>query len=92
MSVAGANMQWGRFVCPSCSQNRENTEFELVLRSACGLSVLVSKLLEVHVVLQVGKGAKFGVLKVNGGQNICSRDASVGKEKNFEKQAQSSKG
>ena len=37
---------------------------------------MVSKLLE--VVLHVGKGAKIGVEKVNGGQNICSRDASVG--------------
>ena len=33
----------------------------------------------------------FGVEKLNGGQNICSRDASVGNGKNFEKQAQSSK-
>ena len=46
----------------------------------------------VKVVLHVGKGAKFGVEKVNGGQNICSRYASVGNGKNFEKQAQSSKG
>ena len=29
------------------------------------------------------KGAKFGVQKLNVGQNICSRDASVGSEKNF---------
>ena len=41
--------------------------------------------------LHVGKGAKFGVAKVNGGQNICNRVASVGNGKNFEKQAQSSK-
>ena len=52
--------------------------------------VPVSKLVE--AVLHVGKEAKFGVEKVNGGQNICSRDASVGNGKNFEKQAQSSKG
>ena len=32
---------------------------------------------------------KAGIDKVNGGQNICNRDASVG---NFEKQTQSSKG
>ena len=38
MGVAGANMQWGRFVCPSCSQKRESTAFELILRSAWGLS------------------------------------------------------
>ena len=25
-------MQWDRFVCPSCSQKRENTEFQLVPR------------------------------------------------------------
>ena len=34
----------------------------------------------------------FRVEKVNGGQNICSRDNSVGNGKHFEKQAQSSKG
>ena len=44
--------------------------------------VPVNKLVE--VVLHVGKGAKFGVEEVNGGQNICSRDASVGNGKNFE--------
>ena len=38
VGVAGANMQWGRFVCNSCSQKRENTTFELVLRSDWGLS------------------------------------------------------
>ena len=54
--------------------------------------VLVNNLVEVHAVLHVGKGAKFGVEKVNGGQNICSRDASVGNGKSFEKQAQSIKG
>ena len=52
--------------------------------------VLVSKLVE--VVLHVEKGAKFGAEKMNGGQNICNRDAIVGNGKNFEKQAQSSKG
>ena len=85
VGVAGANMQWGRFVCPSCCQKRESTAFELILRSDWGLSSPGSKLVE--VVLHVGKGAKFGVEKVNGGQNICSRDASVGNVKNFEKQA-----
>ena len=33
VGVAGANMQWGHFVCPSCSQKRENTAFELVIQS-----------------------------------------------------------
>ena len=37
-SIAAANMQWGHFACPSCSQNRENTAFELVLQSTWGLS------------------------------------------------------
>ena len=75
-------MQWGRFVCPSCSQKRESTAFQLVLRSTWGLSS-PSK--------QVGtsstscrKEATFGIKKVNGGQNICSRDASVGNGKDFE--------
>ena len=56
----------------------------------CLFRVPVSKLVE--VVLHVGKGAKFGVEKVNGGQIICNRVASVGNGKNFEKQAQCSKG
>ena len=73
-------MQWGHFVCPSSSQKRESTAFR----------VLVSKLVE--VVLQVVKGAKFGVEKVNGGQNICNRVASVGNGKKLEKQAQCCKG
>ena len=46
----------------------------------------------VDVVLHVVNGAKFGVEKVNGGQNICNGCASVGNVKNFEKQAQPSKG
>ena len=52
--------------------------------------VPVSKL--VKVVLHVGKEAKFRVEKVNDGQNIRNRVASVGNGKNFVKQAQSSKG
>ena len=46
----------------------------------------------VQVVLLVGKGTKYGVKKVNGGQNICIRDDSAGNGKNFEKQAQYTKG
>ena len=84
--VGGANMQWGHFVCPSCTQKRENTAFELVLQSDYrDFRVPVSKLEE--VVLHVRKGAKFGIEEVNSGQNICSRDASVENGKNFEKQA-----
>ena len=45
-----------------------------------------------EVVLHVRKGDKFGVQKANGGQDNCSRDASVGNGKNFEKEAQCSKG
>ena len=87
MGVAGTNMQWGHFICLSSSQKRESTAFDLILQSAWGLSS-PSK--------QVGRsstpcreGAQFGVEKVNGGQNICNRDASIA---NGEKQAQSSKG
>ena len=82
-------MQWGCFVCPSCSQKWESTAFELVLHVyevLGGFRVPVSKLVE--VVIHVGEGAKFGVEKVNNGLNICSRDTSVGNGKNFEKQAQ----
>ena len=38
VGVAGADMQWGHFVCPSSSQKRESTAFDLILRSAWGLS------------------------------------------------------
>ena len=38
MRVVGANMQWGHFVCPSANQKRESTAFDLILRSAWGLS------------------------------------------------------
>ena len=38
VGVADANMQWGHFVCPSSSQKRESTAFDLILRSAWGLS------------------------------------------------------
>ena len=38
VGVAGANMQWGHFVCPSSSEKRESTAFDLILRSAWGLS------------------------------------------------------
>ena len=79
-------MQWGRFVCPSCNQKRENTAFEIVLRSAWGLWNPDKQVGRSST--QCRKGAKFGAEKVNGGQNICSRDASVGNGKNFEKQAQ----
>ena len=85
-------MQWGHFVCPSSSQKMESTAFDLIGKSYETLGdfrVPVSKWVE--VVLHVGKGARFGIEKVNGGQNVCSRVASVGNGKNFEKQAQSSK-
>ena len=72
MGVAGPNMQWDHFFCPSSSQKRESTAFELILRSTWGLSTPGKQ-----IVLHVGKGAKFGVEKVNGGQMICNRVASV---------------
>ena len=31
-------MQWGHFACPSSSQKRESTAFDLILQSALGLS------------------------------------------------------
>ena len=45
MGVAGANIQWGDFVCPSSRQKRESTAFDLILRSAWvgDFRVLVSK-------------------------------------------------
>ena len=83
MGVAGANMQWDHFVCPTASQKRESTAFDLILEAIGNFRVPVSKFVE--VVLHVRKGAKFGVEKVNGGQNICNKCASVGNGKNFKK-------
>ena len=37
MGVAGANMQCCHFVCPSSSQKRKSTAFDLILRSTWGL-------------------------------------------------------
>ena len=91
VSIPGANMQWGRFICHSCSQLKEGTNcIWIVLWSTWELSSPGKQVAE--VVLHVRKGAKFGVQKVNGGQDICCRYASVGDGKIFEKQAQSSKG
>ena len=78
VDVAGRNMQSGHFVCPSCCQKRKSTA---ILRSAWWLSSPGKQ----------EKGAKFGAEKVNSGQNICSRGASVGNGNHFEKQAQCSK-
>ena len=83
VGVAGDNMQWGHFVCPSSSQKRESTAFDLILQSAWGLSSPGKQVGRNST--HVRKGAKFGVEKVNGGQNICNRVASVGNGKNFEK-------
>ena len=58
------------------------------MKSAGDFRVPVRTLLE--VVLYVGKGAKFGVHKVNSGRDIGSRVVGIGNW-NFEKQAQSSK-
>ena len=38
VGVASANMQWGHCVSPSSGQKRESTAFDLILRSAWGLS------------------------------------------------------
>ena len=48
VGVAGANMPWGHFVCPSSSQKRESTAFDLILRSAWEISSPVK---------QVGRGS-----------------------------------
>ena len=67
---------WGELQrgCPLiewCSK-KENTVFDEVIGN---FQVPVSTLLE--VVLHVEKGAKFGVQKVKGGRDICSRPSSV---------------
>ena len=58
MGVACANLQWGGFTCPSCSQKREKTAFKLVLRSVWGL-LSPGKQDTRSIVLRVGKEAKF---------------------------------
>ena len=87
VGVVGTNMQWVHFVCHSSSQKRESTAFDLILLSAWRHSSPGKQ-----VVLHVRKGAKFEAEKVNSGQNILNRIASVGNGKKFEKQAQSCKG
>ena len=90
MGVAGANMQWGHFVCPSSSQKRDSTAFDLILRSAWGLS-------------SPGKQVGRSSTPCRKRSQVWGREseqwpkymqivASVGNVKNFEKQAQSSKG
>ena len=37
VGVAGANIQWGCFVGPSCSQKIESTAFELILAKQFGI-------------------------------------------------------
>ena len=67
---------WGELQrgCPPIEwrSEKENTAFDEVIGN---FQVPVNTLLE--VVLHVGKGAKFGVQKVNSGRDICSRPASV---------------
>ena len=89
VGVPGANMQWGRFVCPSSSQKEKSIALELILQSAWGLPSPGKQVGRSSIPFE--NGAKFGEEKVNGRQNICSRDASVGNGKHFKKQAQSSK-
>ena len=90
VGVAGANMQWGHFVCPSSSQKKESTVFDLILRNAWGLSSPSKQVRRSSTPWR--KGTKFGVEKVNCGQNICIESPVLGNGKNFEKQAQFSKG
>ena len=67
---------WGELQrgCPPIEWclKKKNTAFDEVIGN---FQVPVSTLLE--VVLHAGKGAKFGVQKVNGGRDICSRPISV---------------
>ena len=90
VGVADAKMWWGCFGCLSCCQRGRTLHVTLFYEALRNFKVLVSKLLE--VVLHVGKGAKFGVQRVNSGQVVCSKVANVGSGKNCEKHAQCSKG
>ena len=83
MGVAGANMQLGHLFAPVPVKRGRALHLIQSYEVLGNFLVPVSKLVE--VVLHVGKGAKFGVEKVNDGQNICNRGASVGNGKNFEK-------
>ena len=38
VGIAGANMQWSHFICPSSGQKRESTAFDLILWSTWWLS------------------------------------------------------
>ena len=79
MIVAGANLQWGRFVCPSCYPKRENTALEL---SSTSKQVARSS-------TSCRKGAKFEIQKVNSDQDTCGGGHSDRNGKNSEKHVQS---
>ena len=84
-------MQWGHFVSCSSNQNRESTAFELILRSACEPSSS-GKQVGRNSTARWKKGQVWGRESEWWPNYICNRVASVGNGKNFEKQAQSSKG
>ena len=75
MGVAGTNRQWGHFVAPVLV--KRGRALHLIYYEALGDFRAPVRMI-VEVVLNVGKGAKFGVQKVNSGQNACNRYASVG--------------
>ena len=80
---------WGPKKCVFNPYRTKKEGEHLIPRSAWGLSSPGKQVGRSSTPCR--KGAKFGVEKVNVGQNICNRDASVGNGKSFEKQAQSSK-
>ena len=79
VGITGANMQWGHFVSPSCSHKWESTAFELILQSAWGLSSPSKQVGRISTPCQ--KRSQVWVREVNGGQSICSGDASIGNGK-----------
>ena len=85
MGVAGANMQWGRFVCPSCSQKREEIALEYWGLLSLGKQAARSSN------LCWKRGQVWGT-ESEQWPRYLSKDVSVGNGKNFEKQAQCSKG
>ena len=83
MGVAGANIHTVRWFW------RVEEKFELVLRSVWGRSGPGK---QPASSTPCWKRGQIWDTESNSGQDICSRDASVGNGKNFEKQAQCSKG
>ena len=83
MHIADANMNWDCFDCLICCQNRENTAFHLILRSALELLSQVDRSSSPCQKRSKVCGTEMA--------EISASEPSVGNWKNYEKHVQCSK-